>query len=183
MSHMKKWSQFQTYVLYESQLYLFHLKRKVLIFLRIFIISPNKAKIPTSRHPISQNPELYDSICASIYSNILKDRIKDRPSLLFSIWCMPLASSIKWYKSLILEISINGRNSLRSLLLSRLSSSPLAEFRRGPHSIVCSLKYTKLAAYLLISVHDPCEILSVCPRLPPLCEPSCRNCSPVSISL
>ncbi len=72
-----------------------------------------------------------------------------------------LVSFIKWYKSLIFEISINGRNSLRSRLGFCLSSSPLVEFRRGLRSIVCSPKYTKLAAYLLISVHDPYEILSV----------------------
>lgn len=81
-----------------------------------------------------------------------------------------LVSSIKWYKSLILEISINGRNSLRSELPSFLSSSLLVESRRGLRSIVCSPKYTKLAAYLLISVHDPDEILSVRPRLAPAQE-------------
>lgn len=103
------------------------------------------------------------------------------PLFLLSIRYVPLVSSIKWYKSLIFEISINGRNSLRSRLGFCLSSSLLVEFRRGLRSIVCSLKYTKLAAYLLISVHDPYEILSVCPRLQPSQEPT--GTSSVSVSL
>lgn len=44
----------------------------------------------------------------------------------------------------------------------------LEEFREGRargkgggYMIVCSHKYTKLAAYQLISVHDPSEIFSV----------------------
>lgn len=93
------------------------------------------------------------------------------PLLFLSIQYVPFVSSIKWYKSLIFEISINGRNILRSRLGFWLSSSPLVEFRRGLRSIVCSPKYTKLAAYLLISIHDPYEILSVCPRLQPSQEP------------
>lgn len=104
------------------------------------------------------------------------------PLFLLSIRYMPLVSSIKWYKSLIFEISINGRNSLRSRFGFCLSSSPLVEFRRGLRSIVCSPKYTKLAAYLLISVHDPYEILSVCPRLQPSQEPI-RSLDSVSLVL
>lgn len=105
------------------------------------------------------------------------------PLFLLSIRYVPLVSSIKWYKSLIFEISINGRNSLRSRLGFCLSSSPLVEFRRGLRSIVCSPKYTKLAAYLLISVHDPYEILSVCPRLQPSQEPIGPSLDSVSLVL
>lgn len=94
-----------------------------------------------------------------------------------------LVSSIKCYKSLILEISINGWNSLRSGLRSLLSSSRLEEFpggegKGGGYAIVCSHKYTKLAAYQLISVHDPAEIFSVHPRPPPPPPPSPEPCIP-----
>ena len=103
------------------------------------------------------------------------------PILLYPV-CVPLlGSSIKWYKSLILEISINGRNSLRSGLHSLLSSTRLEEFQEGiggggggggcSCAIVCSHKYTKLAAYRLIFVHDPSEIFSVRPRQRPPLEP------------
>ncbi len=87
-----------------------------------------------------------------------------------------LVSSIKCYKSLILEISINGWNSLRSGLHSLLSSSRLEEFpggegKGGSYAIICSHKYTKLAAYQLISVHDPAGFFSVHPKLPTSPEP------------
>lgn len=43
--------------------------------------------------------------------------------------------------------------------------------RGGGYTIVCSHKYTKLAAYQLISVHDPSEIFCVHPRPLPSPEP------------
>lgn len=41
----------------------------------------------------------------------------------------------------------------------------------GGYAIVCSHKYTKLAAYQLISVHDPLEIFSARPKPLPSLEP------------
>lgn len=116
------------------------------------------------------------------HSNTLKKALKEKalltptPLSLSSVCVLLLVSSIKCYKSLILEISINGWNSLRSGLRSLLSSSRLEEFpggegKGGSYAIVCSHKYTKLAAYQLIFVHDPAEIFSVHPRPPPSPEP------------
>lgn len=79
-----------------------------------------------------------------------------------------LLSSISWYKSLILEISINGRNSLRNGFRSLLSSSWLEEFQKeGYTGSFAPFKYIKLAAYRLISEHDPSNLfLCIQGRLP-----------------
>lgn len=80
-------------------------------------------------------------------------------------------SPIKWYKSFILEISINGWP------LDVHTTEYVEPFswrncwRGGGEGDDCSHKYIKWAAYRLISVHKPSEIFSACPRPLPLPEP------------
>lgn len=67
---------------------------------------------------------------------------------------------IKQYKSLILVISINSK--VLKIFLPFFSSSHYPRYSSGSLFTHLLPKYTKLAAYQLIFLHDPLKILCVC---------------------